>query len=183
MLNRTIALLAVSIMLAACSAAPTAQSGNTVQTAPASAEESKTGLESLVLYDLKGRPIDLEQLVGGKVLAISFWATFCKPCKSEMPFLQKMVEKYGADGFEVLAISLDTPDTEASVRPFIQKNNYTFKVTIDRQSEATQLLNTKSVLPFLVIFNRQGDIVKQKDGFTVGDQPDLEKLIQELVAK
>ncbi len=173
MRNNTAALVLVSLLLAACSAAPAATADG----------DSKSGLESLVLYDLSGQPIDFGQLVGKKVLAISFWGTFCKPCKSEMPFLQKMVEKYGADGFEVLAISLDTPDTEASVRPFIQKNNYTFKVTIDRQSEATQLLNSKSVLPFLVILDRQGNIVKKKDGFTVGDQPALEKLIQDLVAQ
>ena len=183
MLIRTVALLLASGLLAACSAAPTAPSDPAATTAPAVAEESKSGLESLVLYDLKGKPIDFGNLVGKKVLAVSFWGTFCKPCKSEMPFLQKMVEKYGADGFEVLAISLDTPDTEASVRPYIQKNNYTFQVTIDRQSEATQLLNSKSVLPFLVILDRQGNIVKQKDGFTVGDQPALEKLIQDLVAQ
>ena len=173
MCRRSAVLVILTMLLAACSAAPAATSGG----------DSKSGLESLVLYDLKGQPIDFGQLVGKKVLAISFWGTFCKPCKSEMPFLQKMVEKYGADGFEVLAISLDPPDTEASVRPFIQKNNYTFRVTIDRQSEATQLLNSKSVLPFLVVLDRQGNIVKQKDGFTVGDQPALEKLIQDLVAQ
>ena len=173
MRSKTALTVIVTVLLAACSATPTA--------APEGG--SKSGLESLVLYDLSGKPIDFGQLVGKKVLAISFWGTFCKPCKSEMPFLQKMLEKYGADGFEVLAISLDTPDTEASVRPFIQKNNYTFRVTIDRQSEATQLLNSKSVLPFLVILDRQGNIVKKKDGFTVGDQPALEKLIQELVAQ
>jgi cytochrome c biogenesis protein CcmG, thiol:disulfide interchange protein DsbE len=183
MLSRTVALLVTSLLLVACSAAPAVAPDPTATAAPAVAEESKSGLETILLYDLKGKPIDFGKLVGKKVVAISFWATFCKPCKSEMPFLQKMVEKYGADGFEVLAISLDTPDTEASVRPFIQKNNYTFQVTIDRQSEATQLLNTKSVLPFLVILDRKGDIVKQKDGFTVGDQPALEELIQVLVAQ
>jgi thiol-disulfide isomerase/thioredoxin len=161
-------------MLVACSAAQTGGQGGS---------EDSSSLSSLVLYDLKGKPIDFKDMVGKKVLVISFWATFCKPCKSEMPFLQKMYEAYGQDGFEVVAISLDTPDTESMVSPFIQRNNYTFKVALDRQSEATQLLNSKSMLPFLVIFDKEGNLVKKKDGFTIGDQSGLEKLIKELVGK
>jgi peroxiredoxin len=172
MLKALALIVPLTLFLGACSAAPATTS-----------EDGGSSLQSLVLYDLQGRPIDFGELVGKKVLVISFWGTFCKPCKSEMPFLQKMVETYGKDGLEVLAISLDTPDTEASVGPFINKNNYTFRVTIDRQSQATQLLNRKSVLPFLVILDREGKIVKKKDGFTVGDQPALEALLKDLVAK
>ena len=174
MVNRIVVILAV---VAALSCSPAVSGGG------GGAEVDSTGLQSLMLDDTKGRPIDFAELVGKKVLVISFWATFCKPCKSEMPFLQKMLEAYGDKGLEVVAISLDTPDTESMVGPFIDRNRYTFKVAIDRQSEATQMLNSKSVLPFLLIFDRAGNLVKKKDGFATGDQPDLEKLFKELVEK
>jgi len=140
-----------------------------------------SALKTLTLSDLKGAPVSFLELVGRKVIVISFWATFCKPCKSEMPFLQRMYEELGQQGLEVIAISLDPPDTESLVRPFIERNRYTFRVAVDRQSEATQLLNSKSVLPYLLIFDRTGKLVKQKDGFAVGDQPALEVLLRKLV--
>ena len=174
MLTRTTILL-LSVALLSCSPAVSGGGG--------SVEVDSTGLQSLILDDLKGRPIQFADVVGKKVLVISFWATFCKPCKSEMPFLQKMVDAYGEKGLEVIAISLDTPDTESMVGPFIDRNRYSFRVAIDRQSEATQMLNSKSVLPFLLVFDKAGKLVKQKDGFSTGDQPALEKLLKELVEK
>jgi thiol-disulfide isomerase/thioredoxin len=172
--NKALIAMAVAVALS-CSPAVSGDGGEV--------EVDSTGLQSLVLDDLKGRPIDFAELVGKKVLVISFWGTFCKPCKSEMPFLQKMLEAYGDQGFEVVAISLDTPDTESGVGPFIDRNRYTFKVAVDRQSKATRMLNSKSVLPYLLIFDRAGNLVKKKDGFSTGDQPALEKLIRELVEK
>jgi thiol-disulfide isomerase/thioredoxin len=174
-MTRLASLVLTLALLASCSAGP-ATTGD-------ADHQGGSSLQSLVLYDLVGKPIDFKELVGKKVLVISFWATYCKPCKSEMPFLQKMTEDYGEQGLEVVAISQDTPDTEVMVGPFIQRNNYTFKVAIDRQSEATQLLNPKSVLPFLVVMDRAGNIVKTKDGFTVGDQPALEAFLKEQLAK
>ncbi|MBM4354322.1 MAG: TlpA family protein disulfide reductase [Deltaproteobacteria bacterium] len=138
-------------------------------------------LTGLVLTDIRGESVAFSDYLGREVVLVSFWATFCKPCKSEMPFLQKLHETWGNRGLKVISISLDPPDTEDQVAPLIERNRYTFSVCIDRQSEATQLLNTKGVLPYLLIFDRSGKVVKKKDGFTVGDQPELEKLVASLL--
>jgi len=171
--------MAARILVVATAVAVLACSG--VEVAGDGGGEGSGSLGTLVLTDVEGTPIEFSRLVGSRPLVISFWATYCKPCKSEMPFLQQMHEKYGERGLEVIAVSLDTPESESMVLPFIQKNRYTFKVAIDRQSEATMLLNPKSVLPFVVVVDRQGRVVKQKDGFSVGDQPHLEALFAGLV--
>lgn len=140
-------------------------------------------LKSLTLTDLKGEPVDLAGMAGKNVVMVSFWATFCKPCKAEMPFLQQLHEKYEAKGLKVVSISLDSPDTEALVKPYVQRNRYTFPVCIDRQSDATIQFNSKSVLPFLVIIDRNGKLALKKDGFSVGDQAYLENLVKGLLEK
>jgi peroxiredoxin len=98
-----------------------------------------------------------------------------------MPFLQKMHDAHKNEGLAVIGISLDTVETEANVRPFLDANGYTYTVCIDRQSDAANLLNPKSVLPYLLIFDKEGRLNYRKDGFSTGDQPDLQKRIEELL--
>jgi len=136
----------------------------------------------LVLEDIKGRDVRFSDLLGKRVVMVSFWATFCKPCAAEMPFLQQLHENYDGEGLTVIGISLDTADTESLVAPFVSRNNYTFSICIDRQSDAAAALNSKSVLPYLVVFGRDGKVALQKDGFAPGDRPALEKLVKDLLA-
>jgi len=168
-------LLAAFLLIPACSG---------LQVSGAGAGKDYSGaLKSLSLTDLKGEPVELGKMAGDKVIMVSFWATFCKPCKAEMPFLQQLYDEYREQGLEVVSISLDSPDTEALVRPYIERNRYTFAVCIDRQSDATVLLNSKSVLPFLVVFDRKGRMALKKDGFSVGDQGYIESLVKGLLEK
>jgi len=179
--KRSLIVPVLLVLVSACSSVQFGSSGGNDGGTNASVDSS--ALTSLVLTDLNGEQFEFGKFVGDKVIMVSFWATFCKPCRSEMPFLQKLHETYADKGLQIVSISQDTPDTEAMVKPFIRKNRYTFPVCIDRQSEATQLLNAKSVLPYLVVFDRTGKVVKEKDGFSVGDQPGLEKLVKELLDK
>jgi len=156
-------------------------SGATGNSSKSEGRDYSAGLKNLMVEDLSGKPLPFDQWVGNDVIVISFWATFCKPCKSEMPFLQKLHEAYGAKGLRVVGISLDPPDTESSVRPLVQRNRYTYSVAIDRQSSATRLLNRKGVLPFLLVFDRNGRLILKKDGFSMGDQGEIEKLVKGLL--
>lgn len=170
--------LFLSLAVAGCSA------GSASMGSPGAPAADNTGaLTTLSLTDLSGTPLPLGEWVGRDVIVISFWATYCKPCKGEMPFLQKMWEKYGEKGLKVLAVSQDGPETESGVRPFVQRNRYTFHVSIDRQSDAARLLNPKGMLPYLVIVGKDGRIVMGKDGFSAGDQPAIETFLQEQLAK
>lgn len=138
---------------------------------------------SLVMTDVNGKTVDFGAHLGKDVLVISFWATYCKPCKTEMPFLQDLHQRLGPKGVKVIGISLDTPDTEALVLPLLQNNGYTYSVVIDRQSEAVDLLNPKSSMPFLLVFDRSGEAAFTKDGFSPSDRDAIEAEILELLAR
>jgi len=148
--------------------------------AGAAAQETGGELAGLVLEDVNGQELRLDDHTG-EVLVISFWATYCKPCKTEMPFLQELHERFGDKGLKVVGVSLDTPETESMVAPFLAKNKYTYTVAVDRQSAVTNVLNPKTTLPHLVIFDRGGRKVLAKDGFTPGDRPGLEAKIRKLL--
>ena len=138
-------------------------------------------LTELTLEDMNGDLVRFGDHLGKEVLLISFWATHCKPCKTEMPFLQHLHDTYGDKGLKVIGISVDGPDTDSGVDPYLRTNNYTYTNVIDRQSEAATLMNSKNSLPYLVIFDKTGKMAEARDGFTPGDKPMLEKKLKELL--
>jgi peroxiredoxin len=162
-----LAIIAAAFFLAACS-----------QGMPPASSDM---LGRLNLPDPEGRPVGFSEHLGKDVVLVSFWATFCKPCKNEMPFLQRLHEEYAAKGLYVLAISSDGPDSEAQVLPFLQRNGYTFPVVVDRSSEAGTLLNPKGGLPHLIVFDRSGREVLRQDGVLPGEQYQLEAFLKGLL--
>ena len=91
----------------------------------------------------------------GKVVFINFWATWCPPCREEMPAMERLHMRYKKDGFVMLAVSVDA-DPRA-VTPFINEHTFTFTVGLDPKME---LANTYSVrgLPASFVVDRQGHL-------------------------
>jgi peroxiredoxin len=124
------------------------------------------------LNDVDGNSVSLSQYAGkGKPVIISFWATWCKPCVAEMPHLQRL---FDAKKAIVLAISLDGPETEAEVAPFVKSKGFTFPVLLDTETRAASLYNPRRAAPFTVIIDKVGKIVKRREGFNPGDEVQLE---------
>ncbi|HET6569069.1 MAG TPA: redoxin domain-containing protein [Rhodothermales bacterium] len=114
---------------------------------------------------LEGKPaydFELERLDGGtmslaslrgKVVLVNFWATWCGPCRVEMPMLQKLYEEYRDEGFEVVAVSVGEPRTD--VAPFVKTNGFTFPVLLD-QDTAIANAYMAGAIPMSVIIDRDG---------------------------
>lgn len=79
--------------------------------------------------DIQGNEVRLEDFKG-KVIFLNFWATWCEPCKKELPSMQRLYESLDRDKFEILAVSIDRGN-EDRVREFVNKYNLTFPVLID----------------------------------------------------
>jgi peroxiredoxin len=105
---------------------------------------------------LDGRTIDSKEFKG-KVVLLNFWATWCPPCKKEMPFLQKDVfERFKGRDFVMLAVSRG--EEEAVVREFIRAHSYTFAIGLDADSAVYKLFAAKFI-PRNFVIGRDG-IVK-----------------------
>jgi thiol-disulfide isomerase/thioredoxin len=102
----------------------------------------------LALQDLDGRPHALEDY-RGKVVLINFWATWCEPCRAEMPSINKLRASLAGQPFAVLAVNLG--ETEPRIRRFMEQVRLDFPVLLDRDSAVTKAWRAR-VLPasFLV---------------------------------
>lgn len=136
--------------------------------------DGASDVTDFTLTDIDGNQVSLSQYVGKGAIVLSFWATWCKPCVAEMPHLQRLYEARKGSGFVVLAISLDGPETEAEVAPFVKTKGFTFPVLVDSETRAASLYNPRRAAPFTVIIDRHGKVVKKREGFNAGDEVQLE---------
>ncbi len=108
----------------------------------------------LNLKDLSGKPVSLNDYRGSVVL-VNLWATWCPPCREEMPTLQAFYEKYKDDGFVLIAI--DQEETLEVVQPFVDEFGLTFPVWLDEEYEAERLFKTMN-LPSSYVIDRDGTV-------------------------
>jgi thiol-disulfide isomerase/thioredoxin len=116
----------------------------------------------------------------GKVIYLDFWASWCAPCRTSFPLLNKLHEKLKAQGFEVVAINLD--EDKAKAEKFIQEIPVGFTVLHDAKGEWADKYVVES-MPTSFIIDKQGVVQKIHHGFTASDIDELEKKITELLAK
>ena len=109
---------------------------------------------SLVIKDLEGRTFRLSDYKG-KVVLINFWATWCPPCRAEMPDLIKMQREYRGRGLQVIGITYP-PQTAGEVRRFIRKLRVNYPVAIGTK-ETKALFDQGETLPVTVIIDREGN--------------------------
>lgn len=121
-------------------------------------------LPALTLPDLAGQPLDLRVRFAGRPLLINVWASWCAPCVEEMPELARFADAQGDNGVQVLGIALDTPD---DVRAFLLRVPVDYPIVVETpgpRDASVQLGNTQGLLPYSVLFDAQGRLVKAKLG-------------------
>ena len=103
---------------------------------------------------IDGAPLSLQQL-RGKVVLVNFWATWCEPCITEMPSLQRLHDQLRADGFEVLAVNYQ--EGPARINSFIDKMNFTLPVVRDTDGGVARAWGAR-VFPANYLVDRAGNI-------------------------
>jgi len=163
MLKQLLRLLSFSVIgLAGCqqpSASPAAQR----KAVSVTAGEVGSRLPEFSVTDLRGRQVSSSDLQG-KIVLIDFWATWCGPCKKEMPGYQQLLDHYGAKGFVVVGFKFDTmKDTEDPV-VFAKRMhvNYPLAVATD---DIKQKFGGVEGLPTTLLYDRQGVLRNKVIGF------------------
>ena len=119
------------------------------------------------MKDLQGREISAGDL-RGKVVLIDFWATWCQPCKKEMPGYQRLLDRYGSRGFAVVGFKFDTmTDTEDPLL-FAKRIGVRYPLAV-ASDELKQKFGGIEGLPTTMLYDRQGALRKKVIGFEYTD--------------
>jgi len=116
-----------------------------------------------VLKTLDGKAVRLSHLRGKKVVILNFWATWCPPCRLEMPTMQKIYSDYKEKGLEILAINIE-PDATEEIREFIHELRLTFPILLDPDMKVTRTYRLIG-LPVSLLIDRQGIIRSKSLGY------------------
>lgn len=128
---------------------------------------------------LDGKPFDLGAQKGSVVL-LNVWATWCGPCRGEIPMLKELHTKYASRGFEVVGVSVDEGGPEV-VRGFVKENAVTYPIAVDAEGRIANLLQT-TVLPTSLVIDRKGKIVWRDIGAIDGTDQSLPNAIEKALA-
>lgn len=126
--------------------------------------------------NLDGDEIQLSKLLEKGPVMISFWATWCAPCKEEMKKMQPIYEKYKDKGFTYIAISQDNQKSISKVKSFINANNYTFPVVLDLDKHIFEDYSGIGI-PYSLIIDKNKKIIAKHLGYITGDEVKIEKEI------
>ena len=130
------------------------------------------------LRDLNGRLVALSDL-RGKVVLLNFWATWCGPCRVEMPAMEQLYRTFSRKDFEILAVSTDAQGV-AITRPFQQENHLTFPILHDADYRVGLAYGARS-LPMTFMVDRQGVVRHQIFGARDWGAPEAQQLVQMLL--
>ncbi|HWJ21672.1 MAG TPA: TlpA disulfide reductase family protein [Gemmatimonadaceae bacterium] len=117
----------------------------------------------------------------GKVVLLNVWATWCAPCRVEMPSIQALHETYGPKGLEVVAVSIDDPGQERAIREFAKELNLTFQILHDPSGDIQKAYQTTGV-PETFVLGPDGVIRKKVIGAADWNSPANRALIEQLLA-
>lgn len=126
----------------------------------------KTG-EAVALAKLKGQ-----------VVMLNFWASWCGPCRTEMPLLDQIYKKYSAAGFTLLGVNVDTDSKDAE--KFLSQVPVSFPVLFDRENKVSQLYEV-SAMPSTVFIDRKGNVRGLHRGYKAGDESEYMNQIRALL--
>ena len=112
------------------------------------------------LRTLEGNTVRLSEFRGQKVVLINFWATWCPPCRLEMPTMQQVYSEYKGKGFEILAVNIE-PDAKQAINDFMKELRLTFPVALDSDMKVSRKFRLIG-LPVSILIDRQG-IIRAKD--------------------
>ncbi len=136
--------------------------------------------DSFSLNDLSGKKVLLAEQKG-KVVVLNFFATWCPPCKQEMPSVQRLFNKMKGKKFALLAVSVDRTSTD-SLKKFMKENGYTFPVLHDKEGQVSNMYGVMGI-PTTLIINKKGEIVDKVVGAKEWDSADVISQLDGLISK
>ena len=130
------------------------------------------------LPDIEGNSVRPRAERGDEVFVLAFWATWCQPCQQELSKLNRVHEERHEQGLRIYGINIDGPDTAAQVAPWVQREGYRFPVLLDRETLLLTRYNPRGDIPYYVVLDGEGRVLKDHQGYMTGDIEELDAFLQ-----
>jgi peroxiredoxin len=137
---------------------------------------SAQNINDLSLKDVDGNAYSIKTALSRGPILLAFWATWCKPCRKELPALKSIYETYADSGLSILAISQDAPRSLGKVRSYITASDLPYHFLIDPNGEQSSRLYVRDV-PYLILTDRSGRVVYTHRGYRNGDEIEVEEQV------
>ncbi len=144
---------------------------------PAAAVAPNGAAPDFTLHAMDGTNLRLQQQ-RGRVVLVNFWATWCGPCREEMPQLNKLYDKYRSSGFVLLGVNVD--DDASKGMEVAQKLGVKFPVLLDTDKKVSKLYDL-ATMPSTVLIDRDGRVRYVHRGYLAGYEQSYDKQIRELL--
>ena len=152
------------------------------------AKELNGQMPDFTLASSQGKNIRLEEL-RGQVVMMNFWATWCGPCRQEMPELEKLYQRYSKAGFTILGINVENSNDNnkrQQIEQFVNEKNLSFPVLYDNDKKVTtiieqQFLKKNMGMPTTVFLDRSGNARFYHEAYKPGDEAKYKAMIKDLL--
>jgi thiol-disulfide isomerase/thioredoxin len=138
------------------------------------------GYENIVLTDLEGNEVKVDSLLAEGPVVLNFWATWCRPCRIEMPHIEKIASELGSRKVHFAAISLDARNRKAQLEKFIEQNEIKLPVYVDPRGTVAKRFKVAAI-PTTVVLDSEAEIGFRTKGYRPGDEVLLKKKIEALL--
>lgn len=142
---------------------------------------SERKFPALTLKTLDGRAYDMNKSFSkNKLTVISFWATWCSPCKKELDSMKSLYQSWKSSGIEVVVVTIDDIQQLNKVKPMVEQKKWDYTVLSDVNRESLKKLGFQSV-PQTFVVDAAGNIVYSHSGYTPGDEHSLDKKLKSML--
>jgi len=171
---RNLACVALLVALASPAVLPAAQTTEDILIP----QEKRVAARKLALRDLEGKKRQLTDLKG-KVVVVNFWATWCGPCRQEMPAFTKVYAEYRERGVEIVGAANEERSARANVTAFVTSLGIQFPIWLEASADHMDAFGVGPELPATVIVDSQGRLAARIKGVT--DEAQLRSLIDRML--
>ena len=184
-----VSVVVLSVAFAGCSAKEEVEetSGDTAAKTATMPAQDATGVgvepgqtpPEFVLPDLDGNDVTLADFEG-KVVILDLWATWCPPCRKEIPFLVSLYEQYKDQGLVVVGVGLDQGGASV-IAPFVEENGVTYPILVGDQTISQSY--KVSGIPMTLIIDRDGIVASKDVGFAPSMEAEMRARVEELLSR